>query len=408
MWLDVLFLGGDRTPNPAVDETREDADSRTDGVPLQQLLAESEAQCAPYRRPRCKAEQRSILFGAPLRFCARRAAPAFLAPIRRTDDLMSNTPATTDTPVVRALDAIVGAGDRVVSVAPIALDAPGRAVPLNVRVSAPATGTDLPVLLFSHGNGWSYDGYAPLTAFWASRGFVVVQPSHLDSRRDGISFEHPEFGRVWTERREDLVRALDQFDTVEAAVPGLAGRVDRDRVVVAGHSWGAQTAQLLLGARVLDASGNAGQDYADRRVEAGVLLAATGLGGEELAPFAKEHLPFMNPSFAELTTPALVVAGDHDRSTMSSRGPDWFTDAYTHSPGATDLLTLFGAEHSLGGIPNWEAAETTDENPERVAVLQRLTTAYLRGALTPADTTWKRAVAALADAGTTIGRVDTK
>ncbi|WP_285105540.1 alpha/beta fold hydrolase [Promicromonospora sp. MEB111] len=321
---------------------------------------------------------------------------------------MTAAPATTDTPVVRALDAVVGAGDLVVSVAPVRLDAPGRALPLDVRVSAPVTGQRLPVLLFSHGNGWSLDGYAPLTAFWASRGFVVVQPTHLDSRRDGIGFDDPRFGEVWTERHADLVRAMDQLETIERAVPGLAGRVDRRRVVAAGHSWGAQTVQMLLGARVLDAAGQAAQDYADRRVQAGVLLAATGIGGEDLHPFAQEHFPFMNPSFSELTTPTLVVAGDHDQSKMSSRGPDWFTDAYTHSPGATDLLTLFDAEHSLGGIPNWEAAETTDENPERVAVLQRLTTTYLRSVLDPADTGWAKAAAALAETGATLGHIDSK
>lgn len=321
---------------------------------------------------------------------------------------MTAAPATTDTPIVRMLDAVVGSGDVIVSVAPVRLDAPDRALPLDVRVSAPVTGQHLPVLLFSHGNGWSLDGYAPLTAFWASRGFVVVQPTHLDSRRDGIGFDHPRFGQVWTERHADLVRIMDQLETIERTVPGLAGRVDLDRVVAAGHSWGAQTVQMLLGARVLDSTGQVGQDYADRRVQAGVLLAATGIGGEELHPFAKEHFPFMNPSFTELTTPTLVVAGDHDHSKMSRRGPDWFTDAYAHSPGATDLLTLFGAAHSLGGIPNWEAAETTDENPERVAVLQRLTTAYLRSTLDPADTGWAKATAALAETGATLGRIDSK
>jgi dienelactone hydrolase len=321
---------------------------------------------------------------------------------------MSGTPATTDTTIIHALDDVVGFGDRVVSVAPVRLDAPDRPLPLDVRVSAPVNGQDLPVLLFSHGNGWSLDGYAPLTAFWASRGFVVVQPTHLDSRRDGIRFDHPWFGQVWTERHADLVRTMDQLETIERAVPGLAGRVDQERVVAAGHSWGAQTIQMLLGARVVDSSGQVGQDYSDRRVRAGVLLAATGIGGEELHPFAQEHFPFMNPSFTELTTPTLVVAGDHDQSKMSSRGPDWFTDAYTHSPGATDVLTLFGAEHSLGGIPSWEAAETTDENPERVAALQRLTTAYLRSALDPADTGWTKATSALAETGAALGRIDSK
>jgi hypothetical protein len=57
-----------------------------------------------------------------------------------------------------------------------------------------------------------------------------------------------------------------------------------------------------------------------------------------------------------------------------SDGPDWFTDAYTPSPGATGLITFHGPEHALGGIPGYEVAETTDENPERVAVLQRLST----------------------------------
>ena len=310
--------------------------------------------------------------------------------------------------LVTALDDIVGAGDPVVSVAPVTLSAPGRAVPLEVRVSAPATGGDLPVVVFSHGNGWNLDGYAPLTAFWASRGFVVVQPTHLDSRRNGFGFDHPVFPSIWTERIADLTRVLDQLDTVEAAVPGLAGRVDRDRIAATGHSWGGQTAQALLGARIVDEEGHVGDDMSDSRVSAGVLLAATGLGGDDLHPFAQANFPFMRPSFRELATPTLVVAGDHDQSKMSSRGPDWFTDAYTHSPGATDLLTLHGAEHSLGGIVGYEVAETTDEDPERVAVVQRLSTAYLRTALRVDGAAWPAARDALRRAADPIGHVDTQ
>jgi len=312
--------------------------------------------------------------------------------------------------LVTALDEIVGAGDAgpVVSVAPVTLSAPGRAVPLEVRVSAPATGGDLPVVVFSHGNGWNLDGYAPLAAFWASRGFVVVQPTHLDSRRNGFGFDHPVFPTIWTERIADLTRVLDQLDTVEGAVPGLAGRVDRDRIAATGHSWGGQTAQTLLGARIVDEEGHVGDDMSDSRVTAGILFAATGLGGDDLHPFAQANFPFMRPSFRELTTPTLVVAGDHDKSTMSSRGPDWFTDAYTHSPGATDLLTLHGGEHALGGIVGYEVAETTDENPERVAVIQRMSTAYLRTALRVDGGAWPAARDALRRAGDPIGHVDTQ
>ncbi|WP_130178434.1 chlorophyllase [Cryobacterium sp. SO1] len=310
--------------------------------------------------------------------------------------------------ILSALDRIVGGGTPVASVAPVTLSAPGRAVALQVRISAPVTGSNLPVVLFSHGNGWNLDGYAPLTAFWASRGFVVIQPTHLDSRRYGFGFDHPVFPTIWTERIADLTRALDQLDTIEAAVPGLKGRLDRSRVAATGHSWGSQTAQSLLGARIVDEEGHVGQDGSDSRVSAGILFAATGLGGDDLHPFAQANFPFMRPSFQELTTSTLVIAGDHDQSKMSSRGPDWFTDAYTHSPGATDLLTLHGAEHGLGGIVGYEVAETTDENPERVAIIQRLSTAYLRTALHVDENSWPAARAAFRDGTESIGQVDSK
>ncbi|MEU9701940.1 dienelactone hydrolase family protein [Streptomyces sp. NPDC047981] len=282
----------------------------------------------------------------------------------------------------------------VLSAKPVVLPAPGRGDDLEVRVSAPVGGSALPVIVFSHGFGWSMDGYAPLADHWAAQGFVVVQPTHLDSRTLALPADDPRTPHIWRHRIEDITRVLDGLDALEAAVPGLAGRVDRDRVAVAGHSWGAQTVSTLLGARVLDADGAPGEDMSDPRVTAGVLLALTGLG-DDLTPFAAEHFPFMRPSFATMTTPALVVAGDRDQSHLSTRGPDWFTDPYTYSPGAKSLLTLFGAEHSLGGVPGHDVSETTDASPARVALIQRLTTAYLRDALQGDDTAWKAAITAL-------------
>ncbi|MFB4299780.1 alpha/beta hydrolase family protein [Actinomadura sp. NTSP31] len=296
----------------------------------------------------------------------------------------------------------------VVTARPVVLPAPGRGEDLQVSVSAPATGDDLPVIVFSHGFGWSMDGYAPLADHWAANGFAVVRPTHLDSRTLGIPADDPRTPDIWRLRVDDLERAIDGLDVLEAAVPGLAGRLDRTRVTVAGHSWGAQTASMLLGARVLDSGGAPGEDLTDPRVKAGVLLALTGTGGADLSAFAAEHFPFMNPSFDGMAAPALIVAGDQDRSPLSTRGPDWFTDPYVLSPKDKSLLTLFGAEHSLGGIPGYEIAETTDESPERVALIQRLTTAYLRGVLYPGDTAWQEARSALEDASEPLGKLESK
>lgn len=305
-------------------------------------------------------------------------------------------------------DVALPAPTPIVSVKPVVLEAPGRGDDLHVRVSAPATGSELPIIVLSHGYGSSLNGYGPLADFWAAHGFVVIQPTHLDSRTVGLPQDDPRTPRLWRFRVEDMKRILDQLDLLEAAVPGLTGRLDRGRIAAAGHSFGGQTAGNLLGLRVLDPVSKKEEDLSDSRIKAGVLLATAGKGGADLTPFAAEHFPFMNPSFANMTTPALVVAGDKDDSPLSVRGPEWLADPYFLSPGDKSLLTLFGAEHSLGGIAGYEVRETTDENPERVALIQRGTWAYLRHALDIEDASWTAAQKALLESTTPMGRIESK
>jgi dienelactone hydrolase len=293
----------------------------------------------------------------------------------------------------------------IISVKPVVLAAPGRGDDLQVRVSAPAAGAGLPVLVLAHGFGQSMSSYDPLVDFWAGNGFVVIQPTFLDSLTLGTTPADPRYPNIWHIRVQDVQRVLDALDHVLSAVPGLGDRVDRDRIAVAGHSWGGQTVGMLLGARVVGADGFPGPDA---RVKAGVLLATTGIGGDDLTPFARENFSFMNPDFDGLTTPTLVGAGGHDQTAHTTRGPDWFTDVYTHSPGARSLLTLFGGEHSLGGIHGYNAKDTTDESPERVALVRRASWAYLRSALGIDDVAWKQVRTELAGTADPIGRIDNK
>jgi predicted dienelactone hydrolase len=206
---------------------------------------------------------------------------------------------------------------------------------LQVRVSAPVTGSELPVILLSHGHGpsnhlSSLNGYAPLANYWAAHGFAVIQPTHLDSK----------------------TLVLREADDPEAP----------------------------------------------------------GRGGDALSEFAAEHYSFFSTmDFSEMRTPALVVAGDKDASPhLTVQGPEWHTDPYFLSPGPKDLLTLFGAEHGLGGVAGYDAAETTDEDPERVAAVQRLTSAYLRTELYPGDPAWQAACDELAASPNPPGRVESR
>ena len=319
------------------------------------------------------------------------------------------------TPINNAEYRPVSAPTPVLSVSPVLLPAPGRAVDLQVRISAPVAGRGLPIILLSHGHGYSnnlssLNGYAPLANFWAAHGFVVIQPTHLSSATLSLNPDDPEAPLYWRSRTEDMTRILDQLDLIEASVPELTGRLDRGRVAAVGHSMGGHTASLLLGARLTDPHDGREVNLAEPRIKAGVLLAAPGRGGDAVTKFVAEHYPFfLTTDFSEMTTPALVVAGDKDASPhLTVRGADWHADPYVLSPGPKSLLTLFGAEHGLGGVSGYDVAETTDENPERVAAVQRLTWAYLRTALYPEDPAWPAARAALMDAPDPLGRVECK
>lgn len=303
----------------------------------------------------------------------------------------------------------------VLSVSPVVLPASGRPVALQVRVSAPVTGSALPILLLSHGHGpsnhlSSLNGYAPLASYYAAHGFVVIQPTHLDSKTLPFrSSDLPDAPLFWRARAEDMKRILDRLDAIEGAVAGLAGRLDRGKVAVVGHSMGGHTASVLLGARHKDPRDGTEVSLAEPRIKAGVLLAAPGRG-DTLSELAVEKYPFFSTiDFSTMTTPALVVAGDKDDSPhLTVAGASWHADPYFLSPSPKSLLTLFGAGHGLGGVAGYDAAETTDESPERVAAVQRLTWAYLRSALYPGDSAWQDAQEALSCAANPLGRVESR
>ncbi|WP_033067430.1 alpha/beta hydrolase family protein [Thalassospira australica] len=303
-----------------------------------------------------------------------------------------------------------------VSICPVTLPMADRPHPIEMRITLPAVGDNLPIILLSHGHGPSLyipsmHGYGPLAQFYAEQGFVVIQPTHGNSKVAGFGANAPGAPFFWRSRVEDFKHIIDHLAEIEATQPILAGRLDHDRIAAVGHSLGGHTVGMLLGTRLSDKADPAVQDVSliEPRIKVGVLLAAPGNGGESLSAHARANYTIMNPDFSHMTTRTLVVAGDADDNPhLTTRGPAWHTDPFHCSPGSDFLLTLKGGKHGLGGIAGYDAKETDDEDPDRLAVTQRMTVAYLQSAFDEDDLVWARACDALATRGADLAHVTGK
>lgn len=164
----------------------------------------------------------------------------------------------------------------------------GREVPLRLYwPKAVAADARLPLVVFSHGLGGSRQGYSYLGQYWASQGVAALHVQHVGSDR-----------RIWMGNPLGLVSRLqDAAQAAEAEARALdvrfaldhlldserGARIDRERIAVAGHSYGANTSLLLAGARVARTGDGPGGDAAaplrDPRIKAAILISAPPFHG---------------------------------------------------------------------------------------------------------------------------------
>jgi hypothetical protein len=301
----------------------------------------------------------------------------------------------------------------IIAFSPVVLQVPGRHVDLEIKVTAPASGNDLPVILVSHGHGpsnflSSYRGYGPLVDFFAANGYVVIQPTHQNSKALALDASLPEAPLFWSSRASDMKYILDHFDEIISTVPGLNGRVDKTKIAAIGHSMGGHTVAMLAGMEVTDPATGKIVNAAEPRIKARVSIGLPG-GPEGLNGPAKDLYPvFTTTNFGSMSLSALIVNGDKDVNLVFSNVDNWRADAYYHSPGPKDLLTVFGAEHIFGGISGYDARETSDENPGRVAFVCESILAYIRSTLNPNDQSWEQAKKNLNGVPDAKGKIDSK
>ncbi len=266
----------------------------------------------------------------------------------------------------------------------LSLNAPALDNPeLLLRVWYPqAFDGEIPVVLFSHGNWSDREKYDNLLSHWASHGYAIIAPTHLDGRSmaRGIfnSLRYGQLGLI-NARVDDLRYLLDNLAAVEALVAQASGQgiaFGKQSVVAAGHSFGAFSAQQLAGAQAWDiteSSESPSEPVMDDRIAAVIAISPPG------PMFDVIH----DKSWLAMRGPVLVTTGTWDSNPQF--WPDWRSHLLSHETapaGDQYALVVEGADHYLGNLicrPEREAEPQRDAlamvNSASVAFLD----AWLRG-----------------------------
>jgi predicted dienelactone hydrolase len=142
----------------------------------------------------------------------------------------------------------------------------------------------LPLVVFSHGIGGSRDGYSYLGSYLAANGYASLHVQHVGSDRQ-LWFGNP-MSLVFrlteaAQETEAINRVKDmKFALTRLLAEPVGSNINIQRLVAAGHSYGANTTMLLAGAQVSSVP------YAakDPRFSAAILISAPpfyGLGNPQ-------------------------------------------------------------------------------------------------------------------------------
>ncbi len=218
---------------------------------------------------------------------------------------------------------------------------------IPLRMYVPSNVGPHPVVLFSHGAGDSNATSPVLLRHWASHGFVVIAPTHLFGERPRIERSlwrlRKELKRAeqlgpeaWRERTGDLVAIMDNLGHLAESVPQLAGKVNEERIAVAGHSFGGYTVMLLGGATLTDPARKEVFQFSDPRPRAVLIISGPG----------RDHMGLTEDSWNEFTRPLMVMLGSRDPGYVANGGAMWRAEPYHYAPpGDKYMLYLRGAHH---------------------------------------------------------------
>ncbi|NWG45232.1 MAG: hypothetical protein HXY25_01625 [Alphaproteobacteria bacterium] len=236
---------------------------------------------------------------------------------------------------------------------------------IDVAIHMPDTPGDYPIVIYSHGwNAYPSSGGGANARELADQGYIVITPTHLDSAEmpSYIADDFPnDIDATTLHRVADIQFLLDSVSTLGASLPS-GYTMDDTSPTVAGHSQGAFTAALLVGAdteRTGLQSVAPGNQYGLTTIEdtrfAATILYSIQANTEPVGGGVSTWHGFTEDAFDDLDLPVLVITGTEDKNGMV---PTDRLGAMDDSPsGDKHGLMMQGLTHSqVGGSGTSSAA----------------------------------------------------
>ena len=241
---------------------------------------------------------------------------------------------------------------------------------VTLRVIFPEGEGPFPMVAYSTGMFCVPQLYDRILSHWASHGYVVIQPNHLDSPNNEEKLKPAQYDILLASRARDMSFILDSLDEITAAAE-IEGRVDGSRAAIGGHSFGAVISMIKTGLYVKDYYKGPWGDPYDDRFDVAVLMSGVGYGMKEIEDNA----------FEGLRKPLFASGGSEDVGRVSPggmTGTQWRMQPFLLAPIPGDNYSVItqGTDHYMGGlICNDKLGGEPDY--EAVRVVRAMTTAFL-------------------------------
>lgn len=138
--------------------------------------------------------------------------------------------------------------------------------------------------------------------------------------------------KAGVDRAADIKLVLDNAEALVNAAPALKGKLDLEKVAVAGHNAGAYTAQLIAGASVsVEETVKAEDGTETKKTETRNLADARVKSILALSPAGADQGGLTKESFKGLKLPVMTVTGTND-TTGEKQDAAWKKQAYELAP----------------------------------------------------------------------------